>query len=63
MKSTHLGFRHPANVLCFSAYALQATTFTVTLTNVTGPGSLPVIINQANATPGDNVIEFAVRKT
>jgi hypothetical protein len=63
MKSTHLGFRHLASVLCFGAYALQATTFTVTRTNVTGPGSLPVIINQANATPGDNVIEFAVRKT
>src|ERR1035437_1488351 len=46
--------------LCSTAYALQATTFTVTRTNVTGPGSLPVIINQANATPGDNVIEFAV---
>lgn len=35
-------------------------TFTVTRTNSTGPGSLPVIISQANATPGNNVIEFAV---
>ena len=60
MKSTHLGFRHLASVLCFGAYALQATTFTVTRTNVTGPGSLPVIISQANTTLGDNVIEFAV---
>src|ERR1035437_10258152 len=60
MKSTHLGFRHLASVLCFGAYALQATTFSVTRTNVTGPGSLPVIINQANTTLGDNVIEFAV---
>jgi hypothetical protein len=63
MKNTHLGFRHLAIVLCFSAYALQATTFTVTRTNVTGPGSLPVIINQANANPGHNLIELAVRKT
>src|ERR1035437_6058690 len=60
MKSTHLGFRHLAIVLCFSAYALQATRFTVTRTNVTGPGSLPVIINKANATPGHNVIEFGI---
>ncbi|MEI6780305.1 MAG: hypothetical protein WCQ21_05220 [Verrucomicrobiota bacterium] len=60
MESTHLGFRHLASVLYFGAYALQATTFSVTRTNAAGPGSLPVIINQANATPGDNVIEFAV---
>jgi hypothetical protein len=63
MKNTHPGFRHLASVLCFGAYALQATTFTVTGTNVTGPGSLPVIINQANANPGHNLIELAVRKT
>jgi hypothetical protein len=40
MKSTHLGFRHLASVLCFGAYALQA-----------------------NANPGHNLIELAVRKT
>ncbi|MCI0621383.1 MAG: immunoglobulin domain-containing protein [Acidobacteria bacterium] len=39
------------------------TTLTVTRTSNTGPGSLPVIINQANATPGDVVIEFAVTGT
>ena len=60
MKSTHIRFRHLAIFICFGAYALQATTFTVTRSDVTGPGSLPVTINQANATPGDNVIEFAV---
>lgn len=60
MNRTYLSFRHLAGILCFGAYSLQATTFTVTRTNVTGPGSLPVIINQANVTPGDNVIEFAV---
>lgn len=39
---------------------LQADTFTVTRTNNTGPGSLPVMINTANATPGDHIIEFSV---
>jgi predicted outer membrane repeat protein len=60
MNNTRFGFTYLVSVLCFGAYALQATTFTVTRTNVTGPGSLPVIITQANATPGDNVIDFAV---
>ncbi|MBP9902431.1 MAG: hypothetical protein KBH45_13285 [Verrucomicrobia bacterium] len=41
-------------------YCLHATIFTVTTTNNSGPGSLPVIIIQANATPGNNVIQFAV---
>ncbi len=31
---------------------LHATTFTVTTTNISGPGSLPFAIAQANATPG-----------
>jgi hypothetical protein len=46
----------------FSAitYSLHATTFTVTTTNISGPGSLPVAIAQANATPGDNQIQFSV---
>ena len=60
MKSTHFGFRHLASVLCFGAYALQATTFTVTTTNISGPGSLPVVINQANASPGLNIVQFGV---
>lgn len=37
-----------------------ADTFTVTRTNNTGPGSLPVVIITANATPGTHTIEFAV---
>jgi hypothetical protein len=37
MKNTHPGFRHLASVLCFGAYALQATTFTVTRTNSPAP--------------------------
>ena len=41
----------------------QAATFTVTRTNNTGPGSLPVIINTANASPGDNIIEFSIAGT
>jgi hypothetical protein len=60
MKSIHFRFTHLALVLGFVASALHADTFTVTRTNATGPGSLPVVINQANAMPGDNVIEFAV---
>jgi predicted outer membrane repeat protein len=40
--------------------ATGVTAFTVTRTNVTGPGSLPVIISQVNATPGDSIIDFAV---
>lgn len=60
MREPRLSLRNLALVICLGAWTLQATTFTVTRTNVTGPGSLPMIINQANATPGDNVIEFAV---
>jgi hypothetical protein len=40
--------------------ATGVTAFTVTRTNVTGPGSLPVIISQVNATPGYSIIDFAV---
>lgn len=40
--------------------AAWADTFTVTRTNNTGPGSLPVAINTANATPGQHTIEFSV---
>jgi hypothetical protein len=39
---------------------LQGTTFTVTTTNISGPGSLPVAIAQANATPGENRINISV---
>ncbi|MBU6401838.1 MAG: immunoglobulin domain-containing protein [Verrucomicrobia bacterium] len=43
--------------------SLRAGTFTVTSTNATGPGSLPVIITQANAAAGDQTINFAVGGT
>jgi hypothetical protein len=39
---------------------LHAATFTVTTTNISGPGSLPVAISQANVTPGKNQIRIAV---
>jgi hypothetical protein len=39
---------------------LHAAVFTVTTTNISGPGSLPVAIAQANATPGDNQIQISV---
>lgn len=39
---------------------LHAATFTVTTTNISGPGSLPVAIAQANATPGNNQINICV---
>lgn len=41
---------------------LHAATFTVTTTNISGPGSLPVVFNQANAS-GNNAIQFAVSNT
>lgn len=43
----------------FLTTATWADTFTVTRTNISGPGSLPVVINTANATPGSHVIEFS----
>jgi hypothetical protein len=43
-----------------TTYCLHAATFTVTMTNISGPGSLPVVINQANASPGPNVVQFGV---
>ena len=42
---------------------LHAAIFTVTTTNISGPGSLPVAIAQANATPGDNEINISVTNT
>ena len=42
---------------------IHAATFTVTTTAISGPGSLPVVVAQANATPGDNLIQFAVSNT
>src|ERR1700677_3016377 len=43
-----------------TTYSLHATTFDVTTTNISGAGSLPVAIAEANATPGDNQIQFTV---
>lgn len=40
--------------------SLEADVFTVTRTNNTGPGSLPVVLSQANAAPGNQIVEFAV---
>ncbi len=39
---------------------LHAATFNVTTANISGPGSLPVAIAQANATPGKNRINISV---
>ncbi len=39
---------------------LHAATFNVTTANISGPGSLPVAIAQANATPGRNQIKISV---
>jgi Divergent InlB B-repeat domain len=41
----------------------QAATFTVTITNDSGPGSLRQAILDANATPGDDTIVFATNGT
>ena len=43
-----------------TTYCLHAATFTVTTTNISGPGSLPVAVAQANGTPGDNQIQISV---
>jgi predicted outer membrane repeat protein len=43
--------------------SLNADTLTVTRTDSTGPGSFPVILNQAIAAAGDSVIEFSVSGT
>jgi len=48
------------SVIILACCSLSAATFTVTTTNISGPGSLPVVINQANASPGHNVVEFGV---
>src|ERR1035437_4640613 len=50
-------------LLAASTNYLHAATFTVTTTNISGPGSLLVIITQANATPGKNVVQFTVTNT
>src|ERR1700685_2698814 len=47
-------------VVIGTPHDLHATTFTVTTTNISGPGSLPVAIAEANATPGINQIQFSV---
>jgi hypothetical protein len=48
------------SVIVLARCSLTAATFTVTTTNISGPGSLPVVINQANASPGDNEVQFGV---
>jgi len=55
-------FRLPLLVASLGLIAdcLHAATFTVTTTNISGPGSLPVAIAQANATPGKNKIQISV---
>lgn len=42
------------------AYRGQGAEFTVTQSGISGPGSLAAVIFQANGTPGDNTIGFAV---
>lgn len=58
-------FHLPALVVGFALITdcLHAATFTVTTTNISGPGSLPVAITQANATPGKNQINISVTNT
>lgn len=58
MKTAHS--RLLCSVITLACCSLTAATFTVTTTYISGPGSLPVVINQANASPGDNVVEFGV---
>src|SRR5882724_2387317 len=60
MKSLNAYLLTATVVFGLAAGSLQADTFIVTRTNISGPGSLPAIISQANATPRDNSIEFAV---
>ena len=47
-------------IVAASSNCLHAATFTVTSANISGPGSLPVAIAQANATPGKNLIKISV---
>src|ERR1700692_4852981 len=44
----------------FVAGAASATTYTVTSANDSGPGSLRDAITQANASPGNNTVRFAI---
>ena len=52
--------------VCFGVFMLpvpdrlEGATFTVTTANISGPGSLPVAIALANATPGRNQIKITV---
>jgi hypothetical protein len=48
------------SVISLAPPSLTAATFTVTTTNISGPGSLPVVITQANASPGPNMVQFGV---
>ena len=49
--------------LGFSTFSFSQTTFTVTNINDAGPGSLREALTQANATAGDDIIEFSVAGT
>jgi hypothetical protein len=51
------------SVINLASLSLTAATFTVTTTNFSGPGSLPIIVDQANAAPGNNTIQFSVTGT
>ncbi len=59
----HFPLHHALLLTVLAVSPLRADTFTVTRLNNTGPGSLPVVISQANATPGNQTIEFAVSGT
>lgn len=60
-KKTYKQFSIAAFVLwSLLAHNLNANTFTVTTTNVAGPGSLAAAILQANQTPGSNIINITV---
>lgn len=52
-----------AFVLALSCCISNAEIFTVTRTNNTGPGSLPVVLTAANSTQGSHTIEFSVAGT
>jgi hypothetical protein len=59
-----LGTRHViislVTLITATTHSLHAATFTVTTTNISGPGSLAFAIAEANAAPGDNQILFSV---
>ena len=62
MNRNHFSFRHLAIAILFGASAIQATTLTLTRSSATGPGSLPVIINQAEAVK-ESSLQMLPRRT